>query len=106
MPKKISLTKQLEEAQKSEQYYRGQANVLGDSVRRLEKEAERKIEQERADSFRSLDSKRSEVDRLMEIIRWQINSETTRYPFAKAKSERSDRVDDNPHSIKSGGYMS
>ena len=87
MKKKETLKRQLERAIQDNEWKTSRINeLLGklEAYERKEKNKMFRLEQDRIDA---VDSNKN----LLEIIRWQINPETAKYPFRSEKGQREDR---------------
>jgi len=87
--KEIKTKKLLEQALRDVEYYKGKFETVQNQLDKIkidEREQARKLD----DNFRN---DLSVSEKLMEIIRWQTNPDTAKYPFSREKGQRDSEED-------------
>jgi hypothetical protein len=89
------LREELKRAENSEFYYKGRLETAENRLQKFEAENKERQYKEMRNSDEIITHNRQ----LLEIIRWQMNPETTKFPFSFEKSQRDERIDRGPRSL-------
>lgn len=84
--KKTTITQQLEEALREIEYQKGRFNSISEKLQAYEEKEKTRLNIFRVD----MENYRKENSNLLEVIRWQINPETAKYPYEVEKNQRSE----------------